>query len=232
MLTQDPHWEKLFQDNGIRTLFVPNGVATNRFRPVGPEEKLRIRDEFQLPQTQRIMLHVGHLRPNRNLESLVELQQKSGWQVVVIASTVLKQSVPVIEKLLGSSIILIHGYLRDIEKIYACADAYIFPTRFWDGEKYPLTYNQVGVIDMPLSVLEAMSSNLPVITTVAPALRRLFSVDDAFRWFDGTAEDCLWQLPLIENATVQNRQKVSGLDWSIVIKKLETVYGDCVSTLL
>jgi glycosyltransferase involved in cell wall biosynthesis len=45
---------------------------------------------------------------------------------------------------------------------YQIADYFVFPVEKYEDGIYPKKYNQVGVIDMPLTVLEAMSCNLPV----------------------------------------------------------------------
>ena len=54
-------------------------------------------------------------------------------------------------------------YITHLEEIYALSDCYVFPTT---DRRY--------CVEMPLSVLEAMSCNLPMLTTRFGALPGVF----------------------------------------------------------
>lgn len=227
VLTQDARWEQVFIRQGAKVIFLPNGVELERFKPLDAARVKIIRAEYKIREDARIVLHVGHIRMNRNLELLTALHGKGNIEVVVVGSTAFPPD-PAIRQLLHErGIRILEGYIPKIEEVYACAELYVFPVQI-PGE-LPQHYDQVGVIDMPLSVLEAMACNVPVVTTASPALQRVFTADEGLRWFDGTAEDCLAQMQNINFMRVNNRAKVEPLDWSQVIAQLDQIYKDCVA---
>jgi len=58
---------------------------------------------------------------------------------------------------------IIDEYVPNIEEIYNLADCYVFPT-----------FKRHNCIDMPLSVMEAMACNIPVISTKFGGLPKIF----------------------------------------------------------
>ncbi len=62
-----------------------------------------------------------------------------------------------------AGVIVIDKYLEAIEEIYQAADCYVFPVS-----------SETGSIETPLSVLEAMACNLPVVSTRFGGLEDLF----------------------------------------------------------
>ena len=65
--------------------------------------------------------------------------------------------------LLDRGAIVLDSFLPDIEEIYRAADLFLFPVE-----------QDRAAIGMPLSVLEAMACNLPVVTTPFGGLVRCF----------------------------------------------------------
>lgn len=128
------------------------GVDLVRFRPVQPGEKRALRSKFGIPEDAQVLLHVGHMTEGRNLEALFPLAAQPGTTVVVVASSQrTAQSDSLEAELRAHGIVLLQGYLPDIDEIYRLADCYVFPTASTDY-----------AIALPLSVLEAMASDLPV----------------------------------------------------------------------
>lgn len=125
-------------------------------------------------------------------------------------------------------VIVIHEYLNDISEIYNASDIYVFPI-IDTGDELPNEYNQVGAIDLPLSVFEAMACNLPVITTRFGALERIFSEGDGFKYID--SEDDL--VSSILNHRMQEpcntREKVVKYDWDKIVEQVEGEYRDLIS---
>jgi len=221
VLTQDPTWEQTFIEKKIKTRFLAIGVDKHTFKPIETSEKVEIRKSFSLPFNKKILFHAGHIRNNRNLEVLMDIQKKTDWQVVVAASSALEKDEPLFENLKKNGVLVINRYIENIEKLYACSDAYIFPTLPSFG--LPTEYNQIGVIDMPLSVLEAMATNLPVITTKFPSLSRVFSEDNGYCYFDGTFAGFKEKETQLLGLT-NNREKVSKYDWGSVASDLINIY--------
>ena len=106
-------------------------------------------------------------------------------------------------------------YVENIEEIYALADCYVFPTT-----------NSIGSIELPLSVLEAMSCNIPVVATRFGALPRVFQEDDGLIFAD-KEEDFFQGLERIRNGTeVRNREKVLPYSWRNTALRLEKIYEE------
>ena len=187
ILTQAQKWETIFQEKGITTKFLPNPVDTNKFKRSDVNKDM-IRRKYNLPLDKKIILHVGHIRKNRNIESLVEVYEKlnmSSYQVVLVASSYFSLDIELYNRLNNSGLIIITDYINNIEEIYNSADIYLFPTKGLQKEYFPKEYQEVGVIDLPLSLLEALAVGLPIITTHVDSLERLinnYADNNIFYW--------------------------------------------------
>ncbi|KUK17003.1 glycosyltransferase [Thermococcus sibiricus] len=150
---------KVYEGFARRIFFFPNGVDVNRFSPIPPEKKLELRNELGLPEDKFIVLHVGHLSKKRNIGVFEKIQKASSdIQVVIVGSTYLEKDIELYSKLKGAGCIIFTGYVPQIEKLYQVADLYVFPV-YWKNS-----------INIPLTVLEAMSTNLPVVSLTYPGL--------------------------------------------------------------
>ena len=114
-----------------------------------------------------------------------------------------------------------------MSRFYKMADLYIFPLKN-TGDKLPESYDQMGAIDIPLSVLEAMGCNLPVITTSFGGLPRFFKPGDGL-YFCDTEEEII---PTIQQFSgkeeIATRDKILPFHWGKVIKRLEKIYQEIV----
>jgi glycosyltransferase involved in cell wall biosynthesis len=140
---------------------VPLGVDTVAFRPADPIEAPALRKKYGIPEG-KVLLHVGHISPRRNL-GLLRRILCPGRYLVVVSSTSTRHHPEVRRSLEGSPVIFLDTYIERIEEIYRTADCYVFPTM-----------SDRGAIEIPLSVLEAMATNLPVVTTAFGGLPDLF----------------------------------------------------------
>ena len=149
---------------GLNADVLWSGVDLGRFHPPSAGEKEALRRKWQLPLEDRIILHVGHLREGRNLRALMPLAQSSGVTVVVAGSDQRgPESYKVKADLESNGVVVVDGYRPNIEELYRLADCYVFPTVAGDQ-----------ALAMPLSILEALASDLPVVTTKFGALPELF----------------------------------------------------------
>ena len=156
---------------GIESTFFALGVDSDQFKPVRDKKhKKELRQKYKIPENKFIVLHVGHIVENRNLEVLSSLQGGDN-QILIIGSTSTPSKEGVDQnlknKLENDGIIVITNYISNIEEIYQLSDLYVFPVR-----------SESGVISIPLSILEAMACNLPILTTKIAALPKMFKEDN------------------------------------------------------
>ncbi len=162
---------------GAHVDLIATGVDLDRYRPAREGEKATLRRQWGLPEAARVVLHVGHLTSGRNLESLVPLARRPGTHVVMVASSQWDPESPGLQRMLeGAGVSVFRGYLPHVEEVYRLADCYVFPTCSTDH-----------AIAMPLSVLEAMATGLPVVATRFGALAERFSAAEGVILVDDPA---------------------------------------------
>ena len=110
------------------------------------------------------------------------------------------------------------GYQPCIEELYQLADCYVFPTTPGDS------------ISMPLSVLEAMACNLPIITTRFAGLEQHFASGHGFTFIDSSGE-----IPTRVDESLQSagacrtRAMVQEFSWEAVTDRLQTYYRGLIA---
>jgi glycosyltransferase involved in cell wall biosynthesis len=214
VLSQSLQTEKLFRDLGCNIHYMPNGVDTRQFQPIASQvEKFRLRHKYGVSPEAFVVLHVGNTRQVRNLDVLTELQH-DGCQVVVVSSTTIQGDSSVDIDLTAAGCLLWNRYIPAIEEVYKLADCYVFPTP-----------TGIGAIEHPLSVMEAMACNLPVITKRFGALPRIFTPGDGLYFVDTDAElkAEVKQVQYTEN-TVATRDKVIVMNWDAIARQILTQY--------
>ena len=162
-----------FVKKGMNVKILPPAVDSIKFCPAKEEEKKKLRAEYNIPQSKIVVLHVGHIKTNRNIECLLKIQKINDMQVVIVSSTSKGTDNNLKNRLMKEGIQVIDGFIPDISKIYKMSDIYIFPV-----------FDNTAAIEMPLSVLEALACNLPVITRRFGGLVNYFKEDVGFRYFD------------------------------------------------
>ena len=218
VLTQSKKSELFFTELKFNTKFFPNGVDTDKFQPVTKEQKMRLRKKWDIDSNKFIILHIGHIKSNRNIEILSGLNSKDD-QVIIAGSTSTQAEKELKSKLRKSGCIVFNKYIEHIEEIYQLADAYIFPT-----------VDQESSIEIPLSVLEAMSCNLPVITTKFRGLPTVFEDGDGLIFIDKEEyfSEALRRIKG-DNIKTKNREKVLPYSWENITEELESVCERMVS---
>jgi glycosyltransferase involved in cell wall biosynthesis len=216
VLVQNPRSADMFRKLGCRTRYLPNGVDIARFAPATGERRDELRRKHGLLEEQYIVLHVGHLRRERNLEVMSRLQAPD-TQVLIIGGTYLGEDRQLTQRLEDQGCLVWRGYSPRIEEIYALADAFVFPTSVG------------GSLFMPLSAMEAMACNLPVVSTPFEGLLHCFQATPGLIF---TSEDDIpralqwWRR---SGLTAGTREKVEMFSWARVVSRLECIYHDVVS---
>jgi len=223
ILTQSHETEKMFKRLGCKTEFLPSGVDINKFKPVSEETKKELRQKYGFDEDKFIILHIGSIKKGRNIQLLTKLQ-RDGNQILIVGSSSTGIDPRVSRSLIGSGCIVWVKYIKNIEEIYALSDCYIYPT----VSKYDFLGRAIAdSIEMPLSVLEAMSCNLPVIATKFGALPRAFKEGDGL-FFVENENDIFTVLERIKNTNmkVKTREKVLPYSWENIGKRLEKIYSN------
>ncbi|TCN72136.1 glycosyltransferase [Acetobacteroides hydrogenigenes] len=165
-----------YQNLGVNTSYIPLGVDTKTFEPCSKIVKMELRKKYNLNCTTKYALHVGHIKKNRNIDSLTALLD-IGYKVIIVGSSSTEQDISLSNYLKNLGVIIFDQYIEKISELYQLADVYIFPVK-----------NADGAIEFPLSVLEAMSTNIPVISTKFGGLIDTFQESEHFKFFSSKSE--------------------------------------------
>jgi glycosyltransferase involved in cell wall biosynthesis len=198
---------------GCKARFIPLGVDTQKFVPVTEQRKGELRKKYGIPPDKFIILHIGHINYGRNLRALKSLQGDEN-RIIIVSSTSTPEDTPkdvTLQKELESEeIIIFDKYIDSIEEVYQLSDCYAFP----------VTLEQ-GCISIPLSVLEAMACNLPVITTKFGGLSKLFTERDGFMYATNE-EEFVRKINIAKNMhIIETTEMVKQYSWIKLIEKLE-----------
>ena len=215
VLVQSGETESVLRRAGCTTEFLPNGVDVARFVPRTYSEKRALRSQYGLAAEASIVLHVGPVKNNRNTRILAEVQSQTKAQVLVVGSLTNAAEESAVRALKTSGCIVWRRFLERIEEVYALSDCYVFPTT-----------DHRAAVETPLSVLEAMACNLPVITTRFGALPRLFQEGEGLRLVQSPSEIAeLVRMEARDRQQVRTRQKVLPYSWDLVAEQLENIYA-------
>ncbi len=175
ILTPSPSMQREAERCGLRAAYIDLGADLDRFQPADRARRHELRRKYGLPTEQTIVLHVGHARPGRGLEWLIGLG--TDILAIVVIGKSLGFDAAVVGTLRNSGVRVFDQYLPEIHEIYQLADAYAFPVR-----------DEQSAIGVPLSVLEAMACNVPVVTTRFGALPRIVSEGSGIFFADDESE--------------------------------------------
>lgn len=205
--------KEIFDDLSKKTIFFPNGVDVKKFQPVSKEDKIFLRRKYGI-KDEFTVLHVGHIYKKRNLEIFCEIQKIEKTQVVLVGGDYLEIDNKLRNHLENNGCFVITDYLQQIEEIYAIADCYVFPV-LWGN-----------TICMPLSILEALSLNLPVIALndyqFPPELNKSIFFVKNTKEITSTVEKLKNNL---ENGfDPDSRDKMLEYSWKNLTLRLENVY--------
>lgn len=137
----------------------------------------------------------------------------SGFQVILIASTSTTIDADLLAELRQSGVKVITDFIEDIQHFYQLADCYVFPV-----------FHAISAIDAPLSILEAMACNLPVVTTRFGALPSTFEPGNGLYYGDSEEEIIDMVKQAIGEQNCRTFEKVSSYSWdSLALSIVETL---------
>ena len=153
IFTLEKEYSDYLERIGFRTYLITPGVDHAKFTPISAETKKNLRRKWSLPEKGKVGLHVGHITAGRGLDLLIELKNTIEIEILVVASSAFPPDSKLERKLKEKGIRVIRKYIPPIQELYQAADVYLFTST-----------HRGAVIDMPLSIIEAMAVNLPVVT--------------------------------------------------------------------
>ena len=195
----------------IKTQLLPSGVDVERFKPASNFEKIKLRKKYGIEKDKFTVLHVGHIMDKRNLEIFTKLAKEN--QTIIIASNYIKTDYKLLKDLQENGCIISQGYFPNIEEFYQLSDCYLFPVKKGDS------------ILCPLSVLEAMSCNLPVVTTDFEGLKTFFDEGNGLI-FAKKEEELIAGIESIKkgNFFIDTREKVERYSWQNITGEIIRIY--------
>ncbi len=213
VFAQSSVYAEYLTSNRFNNHMIPMGVDLDKFKPVDSDHKLSLRRKYGIAEAAKVLLHVGHIRPERNLDWLIKIKDIfSEIEVIVVGSTYSACDQKLHQDLRNKGIIVIREYIPDIHEIYQLSDSYVFPV-----------INDQAAIGTPLSVLEAMACNLAVFSTKFGSLPDIFSEDEGVSFVENAAEliDTIAAMEL-RHCQFDNRSKIAKFSWlDIAVKIVE-----------
>lgn len=216
VLHQSVIWRDRLTRFGYRTLPLSNGVDTDKFKPDADLRTItELKKSLNIDSDKKVVLHVGPVNNNRGLETLEQLNTREDIQVVVAGSTTAPFIPELAKRLKNNGIIVKNEYFPSINTLYCMCDVYIFPVQ-----------NYGGSIEMPLTVLEAMACDKPVITSRFRGLPDFLTETKSLRFFD-TYEDIEKNIDEIMGQT-GNRKFILNYTWDNIANTLVDIIKERV----
>lgn len=199
---------------GEKAVYLKTGIDTDKFVPISHEEKNALKRKYHIPENKKVLLHVGHLKGGRNVDKLASINNKYHVVLVVSSVTEVEKDANIRKKLEErGNITIIDSYLENVQEVYQLADVYLFPVQELEN-----------CIDVPLSVLEAASCNIPIVTTEYGELTA-FKDEAGFLFLSDLSENSLNMAveQMASKEVTTNRQAVREYDWKKSIETLQRI---------
>ena len=194
-------------DLSLRGALLPVGVDLAQFRRPRDGEREALRAKYNVPVDATVYLHVGHLSPRRNVDSLARLAREQSAHVIVIGSTSTPEDLQLRATLEAAGVRVIREFVA-VEEYYRLADGYVFPVI--DSE---------GCVEIPLSVVEALASGLPVIARPFGGLRDVLPAGDDLRYFE-TEEEMVAQAHALRAQPRPETRDMRAFAWRAVAERI------------
>jgi len=207
---------------------VPNGVDTERFRPLPAEEVQALRARLQLPTAQAIALFVGVLDQRKNILWLAEQWIArdafgTGARLLAVGPAGRDDLGGVIHDRLRAlakghpGLFELHDYSCDVLPYYQCADLLVLPS---------------AKEGLPNVMLEAMACGLPCVATRTSGSRELVCEGETgYTYVPGNADDLSAAVQLCLSPAGprlgERARRMAQATYSIqaIADRYETLYG-------
>ena len=195
------------RDLVLRSELLPVGVDVDVFRCARDGERAALRRKHGVSESAFVFLHVGHLSEKRNVRALAKLASLPNASVIVIGSTSTPEDAALRRHLEAAGVRVIREFVP-VDEFYRLADVYVFPT--FDSE---------GCVEIPLSVLEALASGLPVIARPFGGLRDVLAPGEDVRYF-GSDEHMLAAAESLRTGPRPRVRDVGSFSWRAIAEQI------------
>lgn len=212
----------LFGDRQLdKVVVIPNAVDTQRYCPVTPPERHRLRRELGLRQDGLVLVAVARLELVKNHEFLVELAselQARGVDVemLFVGTGSLREHLEheIDARGLGSSVRML-GLRTDVERVLQSADALLMPSHF---EGLPVVLVESQAVGLPCLVSDRVTQE----ADLGLGLLRFLPIDSVVDWADVLPEG----LPAPQSAAdIAQAYDASGYSPEQTLSRLLPLYA-------
>jgi len=206
---------------------VSNGVDPYFLEDVGEERRGKLLERFHLPKGKLLMLFVGNHTQNKGLDILLRAVSMMGGQSTAVIAGAIRSRAEHAQLLIDCGIsesdprVVFTDFLskEELRALYGTVDIFVFPSR---------------ADTLPLVILEAMASGLPVVSTrvggipyqVTPETGILIEPDDARCLADALTALCN-DAALRRTLGDAARERVCRLfDWQVSAQHAVEVYQE------
>jgi len=204
-----------YNNLGFHTVLSSTGVNLEKFKKTDTFLKIKLREKYGFKSDDKIILHVGHIKKTRNLEVLKCLIP-FGYKIIVIGSTTTVADNAFQEYLEEIGFYIIREYIPNIQELYQLADIYVFPVSSFNN-----------AIEFPLSILEAIACNIPVLSTRFGGLIDFFNENQYFKFFENE-QDLIRKINKLSlNPPEDYRNKViKQFSWNSIFQQIKVTEID------
>ncbi len=186
---------------GVSATTIPYGIDTERFAPPSPLERNIARRTFGLPEDHRIVLFAGRLVEKKGIDIFLEVSRRRPLEhFLIVGDGPLRPGktervtwIPFVPP-------------EQMEKVYQAADVFLLPSH---GEGFPL------------SILEAMATGLPVVTSTGQTFAGVLEQEQVCLAVERTpvafdkALNHLWETPGLASAMAARSRQLVIQRWGL-----------------
>ena len=210
--------KKAYQINGI-------GLDLNKYKKTEDFDKKAFKAELGVQKDEFVIVTVAEFIKRKNYETMLETIKELGDKKVkflICGRGQQEQEIKdIIERDNLKDKVTILGYRKDVDKILQVSDCFFLPS-FQEG--------------LTLSIIEAMTFGLPVLTSTARGNRDL--IVDGVNGFVAEPTDSKTYaekiILLMEDKNLQkemakaNKKDCQNYDISVVVEQMEKIYEECL----
>ncbi len=198
-----------------KTVFLPNGVDTNLFYPTNNKKRVELRKKYGLLKDKKIVLFVGRLVEKKGFDKLFESRSRD-YLILFVGDGVIPNNMKN-----DKNVKFFRAMSqKKLNEIYQLSDIFCLPSK---NEGFPLT------------ILEAMSAGLPIITSDHPGYDKYLDkkyvkmIEPTPFYIKKSIEELLKSKKLMQKMTKYSRNSaVSKFSWKHNASKLLKTYNEVI----